>query len=52
MSGYIIWTLERIGLVKDVYRVTPEMLSRRSAKRVVSADVMSSDIEPVAVEAD
>ena len=52
MSGYIIWTLERIGLVKDVYRVTPEMLSRRTAKHVASVNVMSSDIEPVVVEAD
>jgi stearoyl-CoA desaturase (delta-9 desaturase) len=32
LSGYVIWTLERIGLVKDVYRVTPAMLARRSAK--------------------
>ena len=32
LSGYLIWTLERIGLVKEVYRVTPAMLARRSAK--------------------
>jgi stearoyl-CoA desaturase (delta-9 desaturase) len=51
LSGYVIWTLERIGLVKDVYRVTPEMLAKRSTKRSTSIAV-SSEVEPVAVEAD
>jgi stearoyl-CoA desaturase (delta-9 desaturase) len=32
LSGYVIWTLERIGLVKDVYRVTPVMLARRATR--------------------
>jgi stearoyl-CoA desaturase (Delta-9 desaturase) len=31
LSSYVIWTLERAGLVKEVYRVTPAMLTRRSA---------------------
>ena len=30
LSGSIIWLLERCGLVKDVYRVTPAMRARRS----------------------
>ncbi len=34
LSSYIIWTLERVGLVKEVYRVTPAMLARRSAASV------------------
>ena len=34
LSGYLIWTLERFGLVKDVYRVTPEMLQRRHNKKL------------------
>ncbi len=29
LSGYIIWTLERVGLVRDVYRISPELLARR-----------------------
>jgi stearoyl-CoA desaturase (delta-9 desaturase) len=29
-SSYIIWTLERVGLVKEVYRVSPAMRARRS----------------------
>lgn len=32
LSGLIIWTLERCGLIHDVYRVTPAMLERRSAR--------------------
>src|SRR5947209_8164097 len=44
-SSYVIWTLERLHLVKDVYRVTPTMLARRSVtharakvRRQVSGD--------------
>ena len=33
-SSYVILALERVGLVKDVYRVTPAMLARRSATRI------------------
>ncbi|HLZ58161.1 MAG TPA: acyl-CoA desaturase [Ktedonosporobacter sp.] len=32
LSGYVIWTLERVGLVSDVYRVSPELLARRAAR--------------------
>ncbi len=31
-SGYVIWTLERFGLAREVYCVTPELLARRSAR--------------------
>lgn len=31
LSGYVIWMLEKSGLVRDVYRVTPEQLARRAA---------------------
>jgi stearoyl-CoA desaturase (Delta-9 desaturase) len=34
LSSYVIWTLERLGLIKEVYRVTPAMLARRSATRI------------------
>jgi stearoyl-CoA desaturase (delta-9 desaturase) len=30
LSGYIIWTLEHVGLVKEVYRVSPEQMARRA----------------------
>ncbi len=31
LSSYVIWMLERLDLVKEVYRVTPAMLAHRSA---------------------
>ena len=33
LSGYVIWTLERVGLAQDVYRITPELLERRSTRK-------------------
>jgi stearoyl-CoA desaturase (delta-9 desaturase) len=33
LSGYIIWTLERLGLVRDVYRVPAASLERRSVAK-------------------
>jgi stearoyl-CoA desaturase (delta-9 desaturase) len=33
-SGYVIWTLERLGLVHDVYRVSPALLARSSFRKV------------------
>ncbi len=37
LSGFIILILERLGLVSDVYRISPEMLARRSAARTATA---------------
>src|SRR5215471_16327318 len=34
LSGYVIWTLERVGLVRDVYRVTPAMRARYAGKKI------------------
>jgi len=34
LSGYVIWTLERVGLVRDVYRVSPAMRARYSSKKI------------------
>jgi stearoyl-CoA desaturase (Delta-9 desaturase) len=40
LSGYVIWTLERVGLVRDVYRVSPTMRNRYTRKRIdVEAEV-------------
>jgi stearoyl-CoA desaturase (Delta-9 desaturase) len=33
LSGYVIWTLERVGLVREVYRVSPAMRARYAAKK-------------------
>jgi stearoyl-CoA desaturase (delta-9 desaturase) len=29
-SGYLIWTLEKLGLAKDVYRIPPTLLKRQA----------------------
>jgi stearoyl-CoA desaturase (Delta-9 desaturase) len=33
VSGYLIWTLERLGLAHEVYRVTPALLTARRRAR-------------------
>jgi stearoyl-CoA desaturase (Delta-9 desaturase) len=43
LSGYVIWTLERVGLVRDVYRVTPAMRARYASKKIeVETEVPAS----------
>jgi stearoyl-CoA desaturase (Delta-9 desaturase) len=32
VSGYLIWTLERLGLAHEVYRVTPALLTARRSR--------------------
>ena len=34
LSGYVIWSLERIGLVRDVYRVSAAMRARYASKMI------------------
>jgi stearoyl-CoA desaturase (Delta-9 desaturase) len=46
-SGYVIWTLERFGLAREVYRVTPELLARRSARTQREVTVAPEQLEPV-----
>jgi stearoyl-CoA desaturase (delta-9 desaturase) len=36
-SGYVIWTLERLGLAHEVYRVPPALLARSSSRKGGSA---------------
>jgi stearoyl-CoA desaturase (Delta-9 desaturase) len=33
LSGYVIWTLERLGLAREVYRIAPAALERRASRR-------------------
>src|SRR5438270_10941592 len=43
LSGYVIWTLERVGLVRDVYRVSPAMRTRYASKKIeVESEVPAS----------
>jgi stearoyl-CoA desaturase (Delta-9 desaturase) len=45
LSGYVIWSLERVGLVRDVYRITPELLERRSTrKKAPTEEVVATEI--------
>ena len=32
LSGYLIWTLERLGLAKEVYRIPPSLLQRQTER--------------------
>jgi stearoyl-CoA desaturase (delta-9 desaturase) len=41
LSGYVILALERLGLARDVYRITPDMLTRRASRQV-------NEVKPVA----
>ena len=33
LSGYVIWTLERLGLAKEVYRIPAALFARRSMRQ-------------------
>ena len=50
LSGYIIWTLERVGLVKNVYRISPELLARRSQSSTAQSMNQSEPALPIATK--
>jgi stearoyl-CoA desaturase (delta-9 desaturase) len=45
-SGYLIWTLERLGLAHDVCRIPAAQLARRS--RSTGAEIGSDDVTAAA----
>jgi stearoyl-CoA desaturase (delta-9 desaturase) len=47
-SGYFIWTLEHLGLAKDVYRVPKHMLENRYGKVTPAED--NTSVSPVPAE--
>lgn len=48
LSSYVIWTLERVGLVKEVYRVTPAMRAHRSVARIkTSSGQAQTNVRPL-----
>ncbi len=49
VSGYLIWTLERLGLAAEVYRVSPALMRRQAAGSSVTDDAPRSG-ESVAAE--
>jgi stearoyl-CoA desaturase (Delta-9 desaturase) len=48
-SGYLIWTLERLGLAREVYRVPEKLLRRQSARaqNEVAVSPLTPALEPV-----
>src|SRR2546428_652332 len=45
LSGYVIWTLERMNLVSDVYRVSPAMRARYSAKKMEAESDITAPVD-------
>jgi stearoyl-CoA desaturase (delta-9 desaturase) len=45
LSGYVIWTLERMNLVSDVYRVSPAMRARFSAKKMEAESDITAPVD-------
>lgn len=50
LSGYLIWTLEKMGLAKNVYRIPPTLLERQSTKKVFDERTTVAADEPVLEE--
>jgi len=52
LSGYLIWTLERLGLATEVYRIPPALLARRRqrARAALAPDLTLGKPAPVAEE--
>jgi stearoyl-CoA desaturase (delta-9 desaturase) len=51
LSGYLIWTLEKLGLARDVYRVPPALLARRAAAGVRALGMETHDAPTAGAEA-
>ena len=45
VSSYVIWTLERLGLARDVYRIPGAVVTQRAAK-AAEWDVLNSSLRP------
>lgn len=50
LSGYLIWTLEKMGLAKNVYRIPPALLARQFTKNVFDERSTIAADEPVLEE--
>ena len=45
VSSYLIWTLEHLGLARDVYRVTPALLKQRTARKTIFSSVQPDTLK-------
>lgn len=43
-SGYLIWSLEKLGLARDVYRISPEQMQKRQDRAAAAAAVPTQTI--------
>jgi stearoyl-CoA desaturase (Delta-9 desaturase) len=50
VSSYVIWTLERLGLARDVYRIPAAVLTQRAAKTAIFSSVPSETLKPAGLE--
>jgi stearoyl-CoA desaturase (delta-9 desaturase) len=50
ISSYVIWTLERLGLARDVYRVPAALVMQRAAKKATFSLVQLEALKPAGLE--
>jgi stearoyl-CoA desaturase (delta-9 desaturase) len=50
ISSYVIWTLERLGLARDVYRISSSVVTQRAAKTATFSSVPPEALKPAGLE--
>jgi stearoyl-CoA desaturase (Delta-9 desaturase) len=50
VSSYLIWALERLGLARDVYRVSAPVLMQRAGKTAICSSVPLETLKPAGLE--
>ncbi|GHO67491.1 stearoyl-CoA 9-desaturase [Ktedonobacter sp. SOSP1-85] len=49
-SGYLIWSLEKLGLAKDVYRISPEQMQKRQDRAAAANATIAVPTQTVTVK--
>jgi stearoyl-CoA desaturase (delta-9 desaturase) len=50
VSSYVIWTLERLGLARDVYRIPAAVVAQRAAKTPIFSSIPPETLKPAGLE--
>jgi stearoyl-CoA desaturase (Delta-9 desaturase) len=50
VSSYVIWTLEHLGLARDVYRIPAAVVTQRAAKTAIFSAVPPEALKPAGLE--
>jgi stearoyl-CoA desaturase (delta-9 desaturase) len=50
VSSYVIWTLERLGLARNVYRIPAAIVTQRAAKTAIFSSVPPEALKPAGLE--